>query len=173
MTTPTPGAKAPDLDIATVGGGTFSLAAQAPDTFTMLVVYRGLHCPVCKGFIGKVDAAVPEFEKAGTKVIAVSMDPQDRAEKAVADWGLKNLEIGYGLTEAQARAFGLYLSKSIKDAETAVFAEPALFLIDRDGAFYLINISNMPFARPDISDLPAKIAFATQNGYPTRGTKAA
>ena len=171
MTHPMPGAKAPALDLPQADGGRFVLADQAPDTFTMLVFYRGLHCPVCKGFLGKVDAAVAEFEKVGTKVVAISMDPQDRAEKAVAEWGLQNLKVAYGLTEDAARAYGLYISQSIKDAETAIFAEPGLFLIDKSGAFYMINISNMPFARPDISDLPQKIAFATQNGYPARGTK--
>lgn len=171
MTHPMPGAKAPALDLPLADGGRFVLADQAPDTFTMLVFYRGLHCPVCKGFLGKVDAAVAEFEKVGTKVVAISMDPQDRAEKAVAEWGLKNLKVAYGLTEDAARAYGLYISQSIKDAETATFAEPGLFLINKSGAFYMINISNMPFARPDISDLPQKIAFATQNGYPARGTK--
>ncbi len=167
-----PGAKAPALRLSTVGGGTFDLADQKPDTFTMLVFYRGLHCGVCKGFLPQVDKAVAEFEKVGTKVVAISMDPQDRAEKAVAEWGLGSLPVAYGLSEETAREFGLYITQSIKDAETPVFSEPGLFLVDKDGKFYLINISSMPFARPDISDLPAKITFATQNGYPARGTKA-
>jgi peroxiredoxin len=171
MTKPMPGAQAPALKLATVGGGTFDLAAEKPATFTMLVFYRGLHCGVCKGFLPQVAKAVAEFEKVGTKVVAISMDPQDRAEKAAAEWGLDGLTLAYGLSEETAREFGLYISQSIKEAETATFSEPGLFLVDNEGKFYLINISSMPFARPDISDLPAKIAFATQNGYPARGTK--
>jgi len=171
MTRPMPGAAAPALTLDTLTGP-WSLADRRPETFTMIVVYRGLHCPVCKGFLAEVNRLVPDFAAVGTEVIAVSMDPRDRAEKAAADWGLDALTLGYGMTEAQARDWGLYLTEAIKDAETPVFAEPGLFLIDKAGKFYLINIASMPFARPDVASLPAKIAFATQNGYPARGTRA-
>jgi peroxiredoxin len=174
MTRPMPATAAPALALDTLSGTTsapWSLADAKPKTFTMIVVYRGLHCPVCKGFLAEVNRLVPEFAAVGTDVIAVSMDPRERAEQAVADWGLDALTVGYGLTEAQARDWGLYLTEAIKDAETPLFAEPGLFLIDNAGKFYLINIASMPFARPDVAGLPAKIAFATQNGYPARGTR--
>ena len=37
----------PSLEFDTVGGSRWSLAAQKPQNFTMLVFYRGLHCPIC------------------------------------------------------------------------------------------------------------------------------
>jgi len=171
MTRPMPNTPAPALDLETLAGP-WSLAAQKPQNFTMVVFYRGLHCPVCKGFLSELEGLLPAYAEAGTTVIAVSMDPKERAAKAAADWGLAHLTIGYGLSEAQARDWGLYLTGSIKEAETPVFCEPGLFLIDKAGKHYLINISNMPFARPDIAGLPAKISFAVQNGYPARGTRA-
>lgn len=171
MTRPMPGTAAPALDVKTLDGD-WSLSAQSPATFTMVVFYRGLHCPVCKGFLSEVNRLVPEYEAVGTNIIAVSMDPEDRARTASADWGLDKLTLGYSLTEDQARAWGLYLTNSIKEAETPVFCEPGLFLIDAKGALYLINISSMPFARPDVASLPAKIEMATKNGYPARGTRA-
>ncbi len=172
MTRLMPGAAAPELSVKTVAGADWRLSAQAPKTFTMIVFYRGLHCPVCKGFLGELSRLLPEYGAAGTNVIAVSMDPQDRARQAVEDWGLGDLVVGYGLSEAQARAWGLYLSESIKDAETPVFCEPGLFLVDPRGALYLINVASMPFARPDIASLPGKISFAMENNYPPRGTRA-
>jgi hypothetical protein len=40
----------PALDFDTVGGDRWSLAAQKPQNFTMIVFYRGLHCPVCRRY---------------------------------------------------------------------------------------------------------------------------
>ncbi|MDP2087555.1 MAG: redoxin domain-containing protein [Gemmobacter sp.] len=171
MTRLMPATPAPALDVATANGG-WSLAAQTPTSFTVIAFYRGLHCPVCKGFLSELNRLVPDFAAAGAGVIAVSMDPADRAAKAVAEWGLDKLTVGYGLTEAQARDWNLYLTDSIKDAETPVFSEPGLFLVDAKGNLYLINIASMPFARPDVASLPAKISFAMANGYPARGTRA-
>lgn len=168
---PMPGAPAPSLDLETTSGS-WSLASSAPESFTMVVFYRGLHCSVCKGLLGELNRLIPDYAAAGTEVIAVSMDGADRAAKSASEWGLDQLRLGYGLTEAQARAWGLYLTDAIKDAETPVFCEPGLFLIDKAGRFYLINIASMPFARPDIAGLPAKIVFATANNYPARGGRA-
>ena len=171
MTRLMPGAPAPDLSLNTLTGP-WRLADQTPGSFTMVVVYRGLHCPVCKGYLSDLNRLLPEFQAQGATVIAVSMDPRDRAEKAAADWGLDRLTLGYALTESQARAWGLYLTDAIKDAENPVFAEPGLFLIDRQGRLYLIAIGSMPWGRPDLAPLPAKIAFAMANAYPARGTRA-
>ena len=38
----------PDLEVATVGGGTWDLAKQKPEWFTLVEFYRGYHCPRCK-----------------------------------------------------------------------------------------------------------------------------
>lgn len=171
MTRLMPAAPAPDLRVSTANGP-WSLAGQTPSSFTVIAFYRGYHCPICKGFLAELNRLVPEFETAGAGVIAVSMDPADRAEKTVAEWGLDKLTVGYGLTEDQARAWNLYLTNSIKDAETPVFSEPGLFLVDASGKIYLINISSMPFARPDVASLPAKITAVMGNGYPARGTRA-
>ena len=81
------------------------------------------------------------------------------------------MNIAYGLTEEKAREWNLYISKSIKEAEADVFCEPGLFIIKEDGSLYLVNTSNMPFARPDVSSLPAKLIFAEEKQYPVRGNK--
>ncbi len=173
MTTerPMPGAAAPALELETTAGA-WSLADRSPENFVMVVFYRGLHCPVCKGFLGDLERLLPEFAEAGTEVIAVSMDSAERAAQSARDWGLTGLRLGYGLTEAQARAWGLYLSEAIKEAEIPLFCEPGLFLIDRAGRLYMVNVSSMPFARPDVASLPGRLKFAVENSYPARGTRA-
>jgi len=165
-----PEAQAPALAVSTLDGGSWELSAQAPENFTMVVFYRGYHCPVCKAYLQKLDGLVGQYRQAGFSVIAVSMDDAGRAAKSAEEWGLSNLTIGYGLSEAAARSWGLYVSKAIKEAEADIFAEPGLFWVRPDGRLYLIDISNMPWARPDLEFLFSKIPFAVENGYPARGT---
>lgn len=164
-----PDAPAPALRIETLDAGPWELAAQKPSTFTMVVFYRGLHCPVCKSYLQKLDGLAEAYAASGFKIVAVSMDSRERAQKTAQDWALSRLTIGYGLEEADARAWGLYISKAIKDTEAQVFCEPGLFWIRPDGRLYLIDVSNMPWARPDLEFLHAKIPFAVEHGYPARG----
>ncbi len=170
MTKPIPDAPAPALKIETVGGGTWTLADQTPETFTMVVFYRGHHCPVCKGYLKQLDGMVGEFAEAGAPVVAVSMNPADLAAQSKDQWELPNLTVGYGLSEADARAWGLYISTAIKEAEADMSCEPGLFLVRPDGRLYMVSISNMPWARPSLDGFPAKLKFAVDNNYPARGT---
>ena len=164
-----PDTQAPALSVPLVGGGQWTLADQKPQNFTMVVVYRGYHCPVCKAYMGKLNGLVGMATEAGVNVVAVSMDDADRAARAKAEWGLDALDIGYGLTEADVHNWGLYLSTAIKDAENSKFSEPGLFWVRPDGRLYLIDVSNMPWSRPDVEFLLSKVGFATQNNYPARG----
>jgi peroxiredoxin len=168
-TTLTPDANVPALTVDTVGGGRFDLAAETPETFTMVVFYRGYHCPVCKAYLQKLHGLVGAYEDAGFSVVAVSMDGAERAAKSAEEWELSNLRIGFGLSEQAARQWGLYISSAIKDAEADIFCEPGLFWIRPDGRLYMVDISNMPWARPDVEFLLSKVPFAVENKYPARG----
>ena len=164
-----PGKKAPSLNIETISGNTWSLDNHLNKSKCMIVFYRGLHCPVCSVFLKQIDSQLLEYKKSNTEVIAVSMDNKEKALKVKSDWSIKNLNIAYGLSEDDARKWGLYISKSIKEAESDIFCEPGLFIIREDGTLYLANTSNMPWARPDLTDFPAKLIFAEENNYPVRG----
>ena len=168
---PTPGSAAPALSLPLVGGGTYDLAAQSPDAATMVIFYRGYHCPVCAGYLGQVAEKAAAFAEAGMPIVLVSMDGEERAGKAKAEWGLQDLPVAYGLTEAQAREWGLYITDSIKEVEIPVFCEPGTFWVKPDGSLYLIDIASMPFARPDLDILLGRV-MAIGNGYPARGTRA-
>jgi len=43
-----PRQRVPPLDVGLADGGTFDIAAEKPASFTLIVFYRGLHCPICK-----------------------------------------------------------------------------------------------------------------------------
>ncbi|MCG6902623.1 MAG: AhpC/TSA family protein [Rhodobacter sp.] len=164
-----PNTKAPTLNVPLVGGGTWSLADQLPETFTMVLFYRGLHCPVCKGYLGKLESLMDAYTDAGFSVLAVSMNDQATAKQSVADWGLGKLPVGYGLDAATAQSWGLYLSEGINEVEAQMFVEPGTFWIRPDGTLYLIDIANMPWPRPDLEFLLSKIPLIKERNYPARG----
>lgn len=61
------------------------LAEARPEHFTLVVFYRGWHCPICRGYLAQLDRAVEELAGLGVDVIAVSGDDSERAERAVAN----------------------------------------------------------------------------------------
>lgn len=164
-----PRTKVPALSLPTVGGGRFDLAAQHPQSFTMLVFYRGLHCPICKTYLRDLDRRLDDFAKRGVVVAAVSTDTRERAEQSKRDWGIERLTQAYGLDIDEARQWGLYISAAIKPEESPLFAEPGLFLIRPDTTLYAASIQSMPFARPSFADVLAAVDFVTQKNYPPRG----
>ena len=165
-----PDTQAPELSLALAGGGTWHLSDQTPQHFTMVIFYRGLHCPVCKNYLGILNSMMDHISELGFSVVVASMDTKERAEQAKDDWGLDKVDVAYGLDLETAKKWGLYISTSIKEAENDIFSEPGLVWIRADGRLYLIDITNMPWARPDLETLMPKAKFAVENNYPARGT---
>lgn len=163
----------PALTINTLQGE-WSLAEQTPENFTMVVFYRGLHCPLCAKYIKELDRLLNDFVEAGVSVIALSSDTQKRAQEAYSSWGLKNVNLGFELSIEQAREWGLHRSAgrgktSIGIEEPAEFSEPAVFLIRPDQTLYFAQINTMPFARPVFKEILGAIDFVVKNDYPARG----
>lgn len=163
----------PELVINTLKS-TWSLAQQTPENFTMLVVYRGLHCPICKNYLRELSRLADDFSAKGVNIIALSSDTQERAQLASTEWEIENLTMGYGLTVEQSQAWGLHRSAgrgltSIGIEEPTEFTEPGLYLVRPDGTLYWSNINTMPFARPHFKEVLGAIEFAITKNYPARG----
>lgn len=172
-TMPLPGAPAPALDLDLIIDAEWQLSEQSPEAFTMIVFYRGLHCPICKSYLTGLRGKYDEWLAKGVEIIHVSMDTKEKAKQAHEDWGLDPVPMGYGLTEEQARAWGLYLSEGMTEKEPKLFSEPGLFLVKPDGTLYFAEMASTPIVRPDLEMLLGKIDFIKEKAYPPRGTKAA
>ncbi|HSA79635.1 MAG TPA: peroxiredoxin-like family protein [Geminicoccaceae bacterium] len=164
----------PALEVTTVGGAPWRLADQRPETFSMVVFYRGLHCPVCSRYVKGLADSQGEFAARGVQAIAISTDDRERAGRARQDWQLDDLAIGYGLTIDQARAWGLYISSSrgvtsVGIEEPRQFNEPGLFLVRPDGTLYWAAVQSVPFARPHFDEVLKAIDFIRAKDYPARG----
>ncbi len=166
-----PTEKAPELHLGLINGTTWDLAKQEPENFTMLIFYRGLHCPVCKKYLEELQTKIDTFKDKGVNVVAASMDSEKRAKISTEKWDIESIPLAYEMSESKAREWGLYISNAIKDAEPEVFSEPALFLINKDGTIYSSSIQTMPFARPGFDDLLKSIDFILKEEYPARGGK--
>ncbi|WP_349367772.1 peroxiredoxin-like family protein [Salinarimonas sp.] len=162
----------PALALPLAGGGRFDIATETPETFTLLVFYRGLHCPLCKTQLRELERQIGAFAERG--VVAISSDDAERGERTKAEWGLSDLRVAYGLDLETARRWGLYVSSgrgptSLGIEEPALFSEPALYLVRADGTLYFGTVQTMPFARPHLSNVLGAVDFVLAKGYPARG----
>lgn len=166
-----PGSTAPDIDLPLTIDARFKLSDQTPDAFTMLVFYRGKHCPICKNYLEELGGRLDDFTERGINVFAVSMDSEDRAMAVDEEWKTHDLPLVYDLAESEARDWGLYISEKREGSdEPERFSEPGLFLLKPDRSVYLAITQNMPFTRPSLDQLLKGIDIATEKDYPARGT---
>ena len=166
---PTPGTPLSPMSFPKLGGGALTVGG-ARENWTLFVVYRGKHCPRCKAYLNTLNDMADDWRAAGIDIAVVSADP---LEKAAADqeefgWGF---DLGYGMTEDQMEALGLYISDPLSPDETdRRFAEPGVFVLWPDGTQFLVAISNGPAARPDLHQLLDGMVFSQKHNRPPRGT---
>lgn len=164
----------PALRLPVAGGGTYELNRDPPSAFSLLVFYRGRHCPVCKVQLKDLDAKLDEFIRRGVSVVAISTDTEDHAVQTSLEWSVSRLRLAYDFPLAAAREWGLYVSRgrgatSAGTNEPDFFTEPAIFLVRPDGTLYFSSVQTMPFARPSFADIIGAIDFVVKNNYPARG----
>jgi peroxiredoxin len=172
-----PGDTMPAIDARLVGGGRWALAREKPERLALLAFYRGAFCPICRNWVADLDRIVPEFEKRGVSVIALSCDRKDGADKAVKEWGLRNLRVGYAVDPEDARKAGLYISEgrglnaATGQKEPMLFTEPGILLVRPEGELYAAWIQSTPYARPHLAEiLTAADNFVAKNLPEPRGS---
>lgn len=171
MPTPKPvaGQILPQMSFPRLGGGTIGIGGPR-DRWTLLVVYRGKHCPRCKTYLNSLNAMRQDWQEAGFDVAVISADPADKAQADQAEYGWE-FELGHDLSRDQMDSLGVYVTQPLSEAETdRPFAEPGVFVIRPDGSLLLIAISNGPSARPDLDELLDGMIFTRTRDRPPRGT---
>ncbi|ARU86685.1 redoxin domain-containing protein [Pseudomonas sp. M30-35] len=160
----------PALSVALMPEGQWTLNADAPKNFTLLVFYRGMHCPLCRKSLQELNGLVERYAALGVDVIALSTDSRERAERTQASWTIENVRLGYGLSIEAARSWGLFVSAGKSGSqEPEIFAEPGVFLVRPDGTLYMSSVNTMPFARPHFDELLGAAEYVINNNYPARG----
>lgn len=164
----------PWLSVRTVGGPRWTLREKKPQNFSMIVFYRGYHCPACRRQLTELNGLLDKFADRGVEAIAISSDMEERARQTQTEWELSKLTIGYELGIGDARQWGLFISASrgktsIGVEEPPLFSEPGLFLVRPDNTLYWSYVSTMPFGRPRFEELLGSMEFVLKNNYPARG----
>lgn len=70
------GDRFPGLTLATVGGGPLVLPDALEGSYGVVLVYRGSWCPYCVAQLGSFSRSADALEKAGIKVVALSVDDE-------------------------------------------------------------------------------------------------
>jgi len=149
MTIVFPNQPVPNLILPTVSGRVFDLHktirryrnphqqpshsnSNAPPTsshYTILVMYRGLHCPICKDQLRQIEKCYDRIIQANMTIVAISMDDEARARAMSMEVNgggggggsngnsnaipsaFAKLPIAYNMTAQQAQhQWGLHLS---------------------------------------------------------------
>ncbi len=161
------------LPVTNLNGNTIDISKPTGDAdWQMVVVYRGRHCPLCTKFLNNLASYRERLINIGIDVAAVSADSkaQLREHRSRLD---VNFPLFYGLTQEQMENLGLYISIPRSEKETDHnFAEPGVFVINGDGQIQVVDLSNNPFARPDLEVFVSGLEWIRKpdNNYPIRGT---
>ena len=169
---PQAGSKFPDIEVTMLNGDTKSLGKpENGHDWKLVVIYRGQHCPICTKYLNQLETIKKSFYDAGVDIIAISADSKEQLESHLEEKIDINFPIAYGLSVEQMNTLGLYISDPRSEKETDhPFAEPGVFVINAKGEIHIIDISNAPFARPELESLASGLSFIRENDYPIRGT---
>jgi len=156
----TPGTPCPDIQISLLAGDARPLSGIATlGDWKLIVFYRGAHCPLCATYIKELDGMLDQFLLSDVEVLAISGDQKEKAAAFAAQHNF-SLDIGFGLTTAEMDLLGLYISDPADPRETdRPFCEPGLFVLNAEGLVHIVDISNAPFARPELSKIKQSLDY--------------
>lgn len=136
----------------------------------MILVYRGRHCPLCTKYLNELEHYLGRLNKLKIGLAVVSADTKEQSVDHLRKLRI-TYPLYYGLTLEQMKLLGLYISYPRSPEETDhLFPEPGLFIINESNQIQFIDISNTPFARPDLEGLVKGLEYIREKKYPIRGT---
>ena len=100
------GSATPSVTVKDPAGKDVNLAEYVKEKPTVLVFYRGSWCPYCMKNLGQLQELVPELEKSGYRIAAVTQDSPETNGKTQAKHKLSFTIFSDG-DMAATQAFGL------------------------------------------------------------------
>lgn len=141
-----PGDQAPDFTLPATDGSQLTLSSAWSNGSVILTFYRGDFCPVCNLYLHTLQESASQFREAGAQIVAVSADKSELESQTV-----ERHHISFPvLSDPQRRAVGAY---DVVYNEREGHAEPATFIISREGKILYESIISGPLGRPTPEDL--------------------
>ncbi len=168
---PVSGGTLPSIELSLLSGGAATLGKPLePQAWQAIIVYRGLHCPICNKYLKQLQELKEGYADVGAEILAVSADPIERAQE-MATANQLDFPIAYGLTVGQMQELGVYITQPRPDDDVDYpFPEPGVFVLNGESKLQIIEISNTPFHRTELKELLETIEWVQENDYPIRGT---
>lgn len=163
-----PGDAFPAIEFKMVGGGTRQLNNNK-NRWTLLISYRGDHCPRCKTYIAKLHQLAPGYADREVDIYLASMDPEAIAQRTISEnnW---TLPVAHSLSTDEARQLSLYLTPHEEGSElSGPYSEAGMFLINPEGLTQVLERSNSPSVRPDLEVVLDGIIGTQDRNLPIRG----
>lgn len=105
---------------------------------------------------------LPIAPSSCTAIAAASADSEAQ-RRLTAEAAKRGFPLLYGMDEATMHGLGLYVSEPRSAAETDHrFPEPALFVVNPQGALHLVDVANAPFLRPHLDLLIGGLRFVIE-----------
>jgi peroxiredoxin len=133
------GDKLPTLTLKLTSGQSLTRPADVPSRYLVLLFYRGHWCPYCMRHLLAYEQQLPELSALEASVIAVSVDPLDKAQEVIAR-GL-SFPVAYGATRQDAELLGSWWDDERK------FIQPSEFVIGRGGIVLASMYASGPVGR--------------------------
>ena len=141
-----------------------------PGSWQALFIYRGQHCGACKSYLRKLEGELAAFEALGLRIASLSADSEAQTRLTQAACSV-SFPLLYGLDIAAMKRLGLYISEPVSAEETDhIYSEPALLVVNPEGALQVVELTNVPFLRPDMGMMLTGFKAMIGKGASVHGT---
>jgi peroxiredoxin len=156
------GEKIPIVMLPDASGKNFNLNKAISEKPTVLVFYRGGWCPYCSKQLSGLEQAMPELEKLGYQLIAVSTDAsegliQSTTKEKLSYTLLSDADLSvskqFGIAYKAPKPYWEMLNKTTSGRDTDLLLPvPSVFILDKTGIiqFEYINPDFKQRLKPDL-----------------------
>jgi peroxiredoxin len=119
------------------------LSEYVKGAWSIVLFYRGNWCPFCNAQLNAFQRKLPEFEKLGVRIIAISADSLDEAKQTVEKHHL-TFPVLYGASPASiAKTFGAYVDRNTH----GTYVNSTDFILQPNGAIAVAVYSSGAIGR--------------------------
>jgi peroxiredoxin len=157
------GDRAPDATLVAITGEPYRLSDAYAAHPVFVVFYRGGWCPYCNLQLHQLTQALPELDRRGVGLVAISVDlPNEEAQtqarqgvafpilsdpKLVAHRAFNVIHVADDAQQKRLARLGIDLTTYAGETHHS-FAIPSIFLVDRAGVIRFVHVDDDYETRP-------------------------